>query len=285
MWLRSCECHVPLGGRGPASHWGPASGDLLIALNDIRACWNRDKNRPQQTPGFGGGPGAVMNIHIATHPGPRNSCSSNKFNDPILSHHLLKNQNQATMSTKYTVTHPTWSNSYNVSANNVHRFHVDNSSLTPGKPDLTFHSSTDNRGPIAGTCKFRTFSSSSDIRLCSPSSATRFECKLQKEGTYHVKFWFCMKVEGKNMTFTWKRTSSNGRGYKLVDKANKECARFLSERKFFSTTTWNLTFSQTFGPDFEMMALMSGLTCIERANRSSNAGAAAAGAGGGGGGC
>lgn len=223
--------------------------------------------------------------YIATHPGPRKCCSSNKFNDPISSYHLFKDQSKTTMSpsTKYTIKYTTLSHDYRVSSNGVHCFHVDNSSMTIGKPDLTFHSSDDNMGPVVGTCKFRKTSSSSNICLGSPSSPIA-ECQLQREGSWHIQYWFSIKIDGNRRAFSWKRTSSNGSGYKLVEKGTKDIfARFLS-KSIWSPSKGTMEISGAVGEDFEMMALMSGLTVIERSRRRSNSGGGAAG-GGGGGGC
>lgn len=97
-----------------------------------------------------------------------------------------------------------------------------------------------------------------------------------------------MKIGDQSKTFGWKRTRSNGKGYKLIDKESKKVfARFLSESTV-PPTTGTMQIATTFGPDFELMALMSGLTVIERVGRGSGgpgAVAAAAGGGGGGGGC
>lgn len=197
---------------------------------------------------------------------------------------------------KYTITHSFWRHHYDVSTpTKTHLFHVANSSMTPGKPDLTFHASTDSNGPIAGVCKFRHFSSDSEIGLGSPSSPGRMEWEyLHKQGFTKRQFWFRMRLDdGSKRTFTWKRTHSLGSGhenYKLVEEGTNHVIAVFSSGSMLSKTTGSLDIYWSLGQRFNLMALMSGLTVVERARRAKTSAAASSGGGagaaaGGGGGC
>lgn len=196
---------------------------------------------------------------------------------------------------KYIITHSFWRHHYDVSTpNKTHLFHVANSSLTPGKPDLTFHTSPDNNGPIAGVCKFRHFSSDSEIGLGNPSSPGSMEWEyLHKQGFTKRQFWFRMHMDdGRKQTFTWKRTHSLGSGYenyKLVEEGSNNVVAVFSSGSVFSKTTGSLDIYRNLGQRFYLMALISGITVVERARRAKASSAASAGgaggAGGGGGGC
>ncbi|KAJ5326199.1 uncharacterized protein N7506_009301 [Penicillium brevicompactum] len=186
---------------------------------------------------------------------------------------------------KYIITHSFWRHHYEVSTpNKTHLFHVANSSMTPGKPDLTFHASTDSNGPIAGVCKFRHFSSDSEIGLGSPSLPGRMEWEyLHKQGFTKRQFWFRMRLEdGSKQTFTWKRTHSLGSGYenyKLVEEGSNNVVAVFSSGSAFSKTTGSLDVYWGLGQRFNLMALMSGLTVVERARRARTSAAASAGGG------
>ncbi|CAG7917329.1 unnamed protein product [Penicillium olsonii] len=196
---------------------------------------------------------------------------------------------------QYIITHSFWRHHYDVSTpNKTHLFHVANSSLTPGKPDLTFHASADNNGPIAGVCKFRHFSSDSEIGLGNPSSPGRMEWEcLHKQGFTKRQYWFRMHLDhGKKQTFTWKRTHSLGSGYenyKLVEEGSNNVVAVFSSGSVFSKTTGSLEIYWNLGQRFYLMTLMSGLTVVERARRAkasaASTGGAAGGAAAGGGGC
>ncbi|KAJ5876233.1 uncharacterized protein N7529_001817 [Penicillium soppii] len=198
------------------------------------------------------------------------------------------------VSAKYIVTHSFWRHNYDISTpSKNHLYHVSNSSLTPGKPDLTFHTSTDSNGPIAGVCKFRHFSSDAEIGLGNPSTPNKMEWGyLHKQGFTKRQFWFRMHLDdGSRQTFTWKRTHSLGSGYenyKLVEESNKTVVAVFSSGSVFSKTTGTLDIYFDYGRRFHLMTLISAITVVERARRSkaaASAGSTGGAAGAAGGGC
>jgi hypothetical protein len=105
---------------------------------------------------------------------------------------------------KYITTHSVWRHNYDISSpNKTHLFHVSNSSLTPGKPDLTFHASTDSNGPIARVCKFRRFSSDTEIGVGDPCTPDSMEWEyLHSQGFTEGQLWFHIHLDdGCNQTF------------------------------------------------------------------------------------
>jgi hypothetical protein len=198
-----------------------------------------------------------------------------------------------TTTAKYIVTHSFWRHNYDISTpNKTHLFHISNSSLTPGKPDLTFHTSTDSNGPIAGVCKFRHFSSDTEIGLGDPSSPGNMEWEyLHKSGFTKRQFWFRMHLDdGSKQTFTWKRTHSLGSGYenyKLVEESSKTVVAVFSSGSVLSKSS-SLEIYFDLGKKSNLMALLSVIAVVERARRAKTASAASAGGatgGAGGGGC
>ncbi|KAJ5951715.1 uncharacterized protein N7479_010128 [Penicillium vulpinum] len=191
--------------------------------------------------------------------------------------------------TQYLITHSFWRHNYDVSTiNKTHLFHVANSSLTPGKPDLTFYRSSDSNGPIVGICKFRHFSSDSEIGLGDPEWPNKMDWEyLHKQGFMKRTYWFRMQLEGgTKQTFTWKRTHSLGSGrdnHKLVEETSQTVVAVFSSGGIFSKTTGYLDIYLDLGPRFNLMALISGIALVEKVRRQNSAGGG--GAGGGGGSC
>lgn len=192
---------------------------------------------------------------------------------------------------QYLITHSFWHHHYDVSTiNKTPLFHVANSAYTPGKPDLTFHRSTDSNGPIVGVCKFRHFSSDSEIGLGDPERPNKMDWgTLHKKGFMKHIYWFRIKLDnGTNQTFTWKRTHSLGSGHvnhKLVEDTSQTVVAVFSSGGIFSKTTGYLDIYPNLGPRFNLMALISGIALVEKVRRGKQSSAGAGAAGGGGSGC
>lgn len=196
---------------------------------------------------------------------------------------------------QYLITHSFWRHDYDVSTpTKQHLYHINNSSFTPGKPDLTFHRSSDANGPIVGVCKFRHFSSDCEIGVGSPERPGKMNWEyLHKQGFTKRIYWFRMQMDdGSKKTFTWKRTHSLGSGYenhKLVEESSQTVVAVFSSGSVFSKTTGHLDIYWNLGSRFNLMALISGIALVEKVRRaknsasaSSSGGAGAAAAGGGG---
>ena len=162
-------------------------------------------------------------------------------------------------------------------------YHVHNSGFTPGKPDLTFHKSTEANGPIAGFVKFRHFSSDAEIGLGDPKQPKVKEI-LHKEGFFKTAHWFRMTVKGGAQTYTWKRTHSLGRGsewYKLVEESTQSVVAAFSAGSLVRRNG-NIDIYAPLGEQFYQMTLFTGIAMVEKSRRQRSSGAGAAGGGGGG---
>ncbi|KAJ5558048.1 hypothetical protein N7535_009538 [Penicillium sp. DV-2018c] len=189
---------------------------------------------------------------------------------------------------KYIITHSFWKHHYDVSApNNTPLFHVENSSFTPGKPELTFHRGSNSRGEVVGVCKFRHFSSDCEVGLGDPARPGKMDWEyLHKKGFLERAFWFRMQMDdGSKRTFIWKRTHSLGNGHenhKLVEESSQTVMAVFSAGSIFSKTTGDLDIYVNPSSRFNMMVLITGIAVVERARRAKSSAAASAGGGGGG---
>ncbi|KAJ5895591.1 hypothetical protein N7495_007282 [Penicillium taxi] len=183
---------------------------------------------------------------------------------------------------QYVITHSRWHNNYDVSVGNYHSYHVDNSKITPGKPDLTFHAGPDTTSPIIGSCRYHHFSSDTEIGLGDPSHSHKIE--LNREGLLPKRYSFRTNLsDQKPRTFTWKGTSqgSGHHNHKLVDENTQQIVALFSSGSRFSSTDGQLDIYVEYGPQFSLLALMTFLALHEKRRRARNSSAAAGGAGAG----
>lgn len=185
--------------------------------------------------------------------------------------------NNNNISAQYFITHGIWRHDYEVSGSRT--FHVDNSALRPGKPDLTFHAGSDSTAPIEAVCKFRHFSSDTEIGLRDPlqSNSMSWE-RLSRQGLIKVQYGFRMNVGDRQpRTFTWKSTQSMGTGrtgnLKLVDESTQQVVAVFSSGSSLSKRAGQLDIYDIYANDgdrFHLMVLTTGLAVRERLRRSSN---------------
>ncbi|CAI7633346.1 unnamed protein product [Penicillium crustosum] len=182
---------------------------------------------------------------------------------------------------QYYITHNSKSENYDVSTTDkTHLYHIDNSTFTIGKPDLTFHHSPDSKGPVVG--------------VSDPERFNKMKWEyLHKEGfIFKRAYWFRMELDdGTKQSFTWKQTSSLGSGsgnHKLVKENGQTVVAVLSSGGIFSKKIdyGYLDIYSNLGPRFYLMALISGIAVVERIRRAkpNAAGGAAGGSSAGGGG-
>ena len=188
-------------------------------------------------------------------------------------------------STQYQITRSFWGGNYNLTSGGTTVYHVESSSLTPGKPDLTFHAGRDARARVVGVCKFRHFSSDTEIGIGSPRSGMRWE-RLAREGIMSVRYSFRVTIGRTVETFTWKKTHSMGRGImgnlKLVRERDAQIMAVISGSSGFTSRSGQMDlYCDSFGSQFKFMVVITGMALRERLRRAS---AAASGGGGGGGG-
>ncbi|KAJ5681463.1 uncharacterized protein N7477_001403 [Penicillium maclennaniae] len=190
------------------------------------------------------------------------------------------------VSAQYHIAHSVWRHDYEVSGSHV--FHVDNSSLRPGKPDLTFHAGLDTNAPL---CKFRHFSSDTEIGLGDPSKPGISWERMSRESLRKVQYAFGLNCgDGRHHRFTWKKTSSLGGSHsgnlKLVDESSGNVVAVFSSGGSFSMKTGQLDIYTDYGERFAIMVLISGIALREKLRRAKNASGNSVGsAGAAGGGC
>lgn len=165
-------------------------------------------------------------------------------------------------------------------------FHVDNSQLTPGKPDLTFHEGPDAKGPIAGVCKYRHFSSDAIIGLGDPGHPYMSWEQFSRESLFSCRYSFRVKLGNRTRTFTWRRTHSmNVETLELVQESTRDLIAEFSSGTTFSKKAGQLNIYNCYGDQFALLVLITGLALREKLRRTrTNSAAGAAGAAGAGGG-
>ncbi|KAL2831318.1 hypothetical protein BJY01DRAFT_226659 [Aspergillus pseudoustus] len=186
---------------------------------------------------------------------------------------------------------------YRVSnADKKYLYFVYNSHLTPGKADITVHTGEDKHAPVAGVCKFIHLSRHCKVGLRNQERAGSMVWEdLHCQNISMTKYRFEMSIPSakgryERRSFLWKRTQSVGAGgdspsffslrnFKLVDELNGQNVAVFTSNSFKSPRkNGKLQVAAAYGPDFDIMALITLLAMYERIRRRTG------GKGGGGGG-
>lgn len=202
--------------------------------------------------------------------------------------------------TQYNIYKSTFSRHYDITtADGRPLFHGEVSTFTPGKPDLTLHTGTSDKGPVVATSKFG-FIDSFKVVLKGPSGIYSDQCESMTKGSFWTgQYRWAMTLQFSpshpvtRREFIWKRTrheAVDGRtasvfqfNYKLVDAQTDQLLAVF-------TSSWSmrkcgmLQINVQYGKDFETMAFITCLSLYERARRQNGASAGASAGGGGGGG-
>lgn len=180
----------------------------------------------------------------------------------------------------YHIYHTLFHHDYNIFVDETQLLHVDNSTFTPKKPDLTFHAGADNNAPVVSVCKFQHFSRHMKIGLGDPKYPNDVAWEdLKSKSVMSLKYRMEVTVNGARKSFIWKR-SMFGEDLRLSDEeTNDEVARFNST--FFSfTKSGRLEVQRSYGPGFDLMVLTTALGLAEKHRREESNAAGAAGGGG-----
>lgn len=189
----------------------------------------------------------------------------------------------------FKICHTKWKNNYKVhSADETQLLFADNSSFTPGKPDLTFHSGSDDKGPVVAVSKFVHFSRSIRIGLGDPANPNGMKWEelscpnILRSSKYRMEITipdgyggFCRR------SFVWKCPTFKT-DYDLVDEETGESIAHFDNSFFSLSKDGKLYIYKSYGQAFELMVITANIALIERRRRANSA--AAAGGGGGGGG-
>lgn len=192
----------------------------------------------------------------------------------------------------YHVYNTYWRNDYNITtADKQQLYHVDNSSFTPKKPDLTVHAGTDNQAPIVAVCKFRHLSRNFRVGLGDPQNPNQVDWEeVAAHGVVREKYRWQINLPHGRQAFVWKHTHSVGvdqsfsslsnRNFKLEDERSGHIVALFSSTSMSLKKSGKFQVYANYGREFEVMALLSVLALYEKERRR----AAASGGGGGGGG-
>lgn len=180
---------------------------------------------------------------------------------------------------------------YDVADSTGAHYYVDQSLFTSGKPDLTFHEGTTDKGPIVSVVHMPKMSFDCKVGLGDPAQpdSVRWEDLTRETVRASEHRWSMQLPDGSRKNLVWKRTHNVGadgesvssftnRNYKLLDAETEELlAVFTSDRGV--TTCGTLQINVQYGRDFDIMVLTTCLSLYEKARKR-----AARSAGGGGGG-
>ncbi|CAI7654449.1 unnamed protein product [Penicillium pancosmium] len=160
---------------------------------------------------------------------------------------------------RYNITTTFWKHHYEITGS--HNLYVENSQMTPGKPDLTFHT-TNKEGPIIALSKYKHFSSDIEIGLSEPShnsssNSMRWDT-LHRDGWRSSKYKLTAEINGRLEKYTWRPTHKIHCGLKGSDRV--------------------LTFDNNacYGERFQLLVLMTCITLAEKTRRRNEAAAAGA---------
>ncbi|RAL04330.1 uncharacterized protein BO80DRAFT_347568 [Aspergillus ibericus CBS 121593] len=199
----------------------------------------------------------------------------------------------------YQISNTAFRHHYNVTtATGEQLYRVENSSLTPNKPDLTFHAGSDNNGPTVAVCKFLHFSRHLKVGLGDPRDVNSITYEdLLAQDHRHAKYRWQMTMQAANgyerQSFLWTRTHNVGvqedsktnkfsnRNFKLVEEQTGRVVAVFTNSVWAFKDTGRLQVYVDYGRDFDLMALTTVLALYEKARRRRDASAASGGAAGG----
>ncbi|PYI05694.1 hypothetical protein BO78DRAFT_317465 [Aspergillus sclerotiicarbonarius CBS 121057] len=176
-------------------------------------------------------------------------------------------------------------------------YRVENSSITPNKPDLTVHAGSDNNGPTVAVCKFLHFSRHVKVGLGDPRDVNSISYEdLLAQDHRHAKYRWQMTMQTANgyerQSFLWTRTHNVGvqedsktnkfsnRNFKLVEEQTGRVVAIFTNSVWAFKETGKLQVYVDYGREFDLMALTTVLALYEKARRRREASAASGGGGG-----
>jgi hypothetical protein len=184
----------------------------------------------------------------------------------------------------YHIYHTMFHHDYNILANGTQLLHVDNSSFTPGKPDLTFHAGTDKNAPVVSVCKFGHFWQTFKVGFGDPKNPNNvvwedLASTSLMQSKYRVEVTISSKSGGDRRSYLWKN-SLFGHDLRLIDEKTGAVVAMFNSNLFSFRKSGRFEIYKSYDPDFDLMALTTGLGLAEKQRRRE----AASGGGGGDGG-
>ncbi len=182
-------------------------------------------------------------------------------------------------------------------------FYVDNSAFTPKKPDVILFRGSDKQGcPVSGVARWKSmYGKTVDVGIGDPglkmenASSIPWETMTAEKKIKMNDHRFKVPGDKSGKTYMWRRThhegiekennSWSGNNYKLLDGETGEVlATFASNRWKSWHKVGKFTFRQDFGEQWQLTALLTCLSLVEKGRRRGRARRTAPGGGGGGGG-
>lgn len=171
------------------------------------------------------------------------------------------------------------------------------------KPQITLHVGRDKHGPTIAVANFHSFSSDFHIGFGDPKNERDMVWdEVKKQSFDHSNYLWQTNVypdgqaanrHGVRKSLYWKRTHSVGVGdstpnifgdsnFKLVDaNTNEVIAVFANNGIKSFSKKGKFQINVSFGSDFDIMVIVSGLSLIEKARRRASSRASSGGGGGG----
>ncbi|KAJ5895141.1 hypothetical protein N7495_006832 [Penicillium taxi] len=171
---------------------------------------------------------------------------------------------------QYFITHSRWGHDYDIAVGNTSAYHVVNSQMIPGKPDLTFYSGSNKASPIIGVCRYRHFSSDMEIGLGDPNNPHTVNWEqLNRKGVVKTRYSFRVNLGSRSpRTFTWKESTGQGHtNFKLVDERTNQVVALFSSGNTFSTEDGQLDILVEYSPRFSLLVLLTFLGLYEKMRR------------------
>ncbi|CAI7623043.1 unnamed protein product [Penicillium pancosmium] len=186
---------------------------------------------------------------------------------------------------RYSITPSYWKRNYEISG--PCPVFVENSKVTPGKSDLTFHDST-RQGPVMATVKYRHVSADIKIGLHDNNfGAFRWKSLSRvKRGTFRYSFTHELD-HGKPETFTWQAKhhlsfTQSGSMELIHDRTGDIAAVFANYSVLYPPTSRNesdgqvLEVKMDLEEDFHFIILVTCLALYEQMSRRNNNAASSA---------
>jgi hypothetical protein len=180
---------------------------------------------------------------------------------------------------RYNITSTFWKHHYEITGS--HNLYVENSQMTPGKPDLTFHT-TNKEGPIIALSKYKHFSSDIEIGLSEGHSTSMRWDTLHHDGWRSSKYKLTAEINGRLEKYTWRPTHkmslTRGGSLELVHDRTGAVAAVFSSHCGLKGSDRVLTFDNNacHGERFQLLVLMTCITLAEKTRRRNEAAAAGA---------
>lgn len=198
---------------------------------------------------------------------------------------MYYSENTMALPARYNITTTFWKHHYEISG--THNIYVENSQMTPGKPDLTFHA-TNKEGPTIALSKYKHFSSDIEVGLSSgPNSNTNSNSMrwdtLHRDGWRSSKYKFTAEVGGRLEKYTWRSTNkmslTRGGSLELVHDRTGGVAAVFAGHCGLKGSNHVLTINACHGEQFQLLVLMTCITLAEKTRRRNEAAAAGAASG------